>query len=45
MNNIHLSKSSYCTALQCEKILWLNKYNIAENYREVKPTSMVNLRG
>ena len=32
MNNINLSKSSYCTGLQCEKILWLNKYkpNCAE---------------
>src|SRR5690606_22414569 len=26
MNNISLSKSSYCTGIQCEKILWLNKY-------------------
>ena len=26
MNDINLSKSSYCTGLQCEKILWLNKY-------------------
>jgi len=26
MNNTELSKSSYCTGIQCEKILWLNKY-------------------
>lgn len=27
MNKIFLSKSSYCNCIQCEKILWLNKYN------------------
>ena len=26
MSNINLSKSKYCQAVQCEKILWLNKY-------------------
>ena len=26
MNNIYLSKSSYCKCVQCEKILWLSKY-------------------
>ena len=26
MNKIYLSKSSYCKCVQCEKILWLNKY-------------------
>ena len=26
MNKIHLSKSKYCQCVQCEKILWLNKY-------------------
>lgn len=26
MNNINLSKSTYCSGIQCEKILWLNKY-------------------
>lgn len=26
MNNIYLSKSSYCSAVQCRNILWLNKY-------------------
>ena len=26
MNNAYLSKSSYCSAVQCEKILWLNKF-------------------
>ena len=27
MNKIFLSKSSYCKGVQCEKILWLTKYN------------------
>ena len=26
MNNIFLSKSSYCKCVQCEKILWLSEY-------------------
>ena len=26
MNNVFLSKSSYCKCVQCEKILWLEKY-------------------
>ena len=26
MGNIHLSKSSYCSCVQCEKILWLEKF-------------------
>lgn len=26
MNNTYLSKSSYCSCVQCEKILWLNKF-------------------
>ena len=26
MGNIHLSKSSYCSCVQCEKILWLDKF-------------------
>ena len=26
MENLHLSKSKYCKAKQCNKILWLNKY-------------------
>ena len=27
MKNIHLSKSRYCKCVQCEKILWMDKYN------------------
>lgn len=26
MNNMYLSKSSYCKCVQCEKIIWLRKY-------------------
>ena len=26
MNKVNLSKSKYCQCVQCEKILWLNKY-------------------
>ena len=26
MNKIYLSKSKYCSCVQCEKILWLDKY-------------------
>ena len=26
MNNTFLSKSKYCRGVQCEKILWLEKY-------------------
>ena len=26
MNNIYLSKSKYCRCVQCQKILWLEKY-------------------
>ena len=26
MNNIYLSKSRYCKARQCKKIIWLKKY-------------------
>lgn len=26
MNKIHLSKSKYCKSVQCNKILWMDKY-------------------
>ena len=37
MTNTYLSKSSYCKCMQCEKILWLERYkddNAAENNNE-----------
>ena len=42
MNRIHLSKSRYCKFVQCEKILWLNKFkpdcSIEENNESVFET-------
>ena len=39
MDKIYLSKSRYCTCVQCEKILWLNKYKpekaVAENNESI----------
>ena len=26
MNKVNLSKSKYCKVVQCEKIIWLNRY-------------------
>lgn len=36
MNTINLSKSSYCKCVQCEKILWLNKYMPVNNENNSK---------
>ena len=41
MNNIKLSKSSFCTGLQCEKILWLNKYK-PDCGKKIDNTSVFN---
>ena len=30
MDNVHLSKSKYCRAKQCNKILWMDKYKPEE---------------
>ncbi len=30
MNNYHLSKSKYCNGIQCQKMLWLDKYKNEE---------------
>jgi len=30
MNNIYLSKSKYCKAIRCKKILWMDKYKSEE---------------
>ena len=39
MNQIFLSKSSYCKCVQCKNILWLNKYkqdsSTAENNESI----------
>lgn len=40
MNNPNLSKSTYCAGIQCEKILWLNKYK-PECASEIENTSVL----
>ena len=35
MEKVHLSKSKYCKAKQCNKILWLNKYKPGELARKL----------
>ena len=37
MNNIFLSKSSYCKCLQCLKIFWLKNYKREEAVQQVNP--------
>lgn len=39
MNETNLSKSKYCTLVQCEKILWLSKYK--PDYAEIEDNSSV----
>ena len=34
MNEVHLSKSKYCRAVQCNKMLWLDK-NMPEEKSEI----------
>lgn len=38
MNKIFLSKSRYCKCVQCEKILWLNKYKPESSQAETNET-------
>ena len=42
MNNINLSKSSYCSGVQCEKIIWLNKYKHDFSTAEINETALEN---
>ena len=44
MNTIYLSKSRYCQGVQCEKILWLNKYRPELAAGEDKETIFANGR-
>ena len=44
MSKIHLSKSKYCKCVQCEKILWMNKYKPNEAAVEDKETIFENGR-
>ena len=42
MNNIFLSKSSYCNGVQCPKIIWLKKYKPKEAVQTVNPMIFEN---
>lgn len=44
MDKIYLSKSTYCTCVQCEKILWLNKYKAENAVAENNETILENGR-
>lgn len=42
MNNIYLSKSKYCKAIQCNKILWLDKNKPEEAIQTAKDSVLEN---
>ena len=42
MNNVHLSKSKYCKAKQCQKILWMDKYKQEEKVPTAKDAVFKN---
>ena len=42
MSNIYLSKSKYCKAKQCNKILWLDKYKPEEALPKASESVMTN---
>lgn len=42
MNNVPLSKSKYCKAKQCKKILWMDKYKIEEKVQLSKDAVFKN---
>jgi len=42
MNKIYLSKSRYCKAVQCNKILWLNKYKPDVAVQRVRESVLEN---
>ena len=39
MKKIFLSKSNYCKGLQCEKILWLDKYKPECSLADIKESN------
>ena len=41
-NVIHLSKSKYCRAIQCKKILWLDKYREEEKIIKARENILNN---
>ena len=42
MNNLYLSKSRYCKAVQCKKIIWLKKYKPEYAIQKAKDTVLNN---
>lgn len=42
MNDVHLSKSRYCKAIQCQKILWMDKYKKEEKEPSAKEAVLKN---
>lgn len=42
MNNIYLSKSRYCKAVQCKKIIWLRKYKPECAIQKARDTVLEN---
>ena len=42
MNNIYLSKSRYCKAVQCKKIIWLKKYKPECAIQKARDTVLEN---
>lgn len=42
MNNVLLSKSRYCKAKQCPKILWMDKYKQEEKVEKAKDAVFKN---
>ena len=42
MNNLYLSKSRYCKAVQCKKIIWLKKYKPEHAIQKAKDTVLNN---
>ena len=42
MNNLYLSKSRYCKAVQCKKIIWLKKYKPEYAIQKAKDTILNN---
>ena len=42
MGNVYLSKSRYCKAKQCQKILWMDKYKQEEKVPSEKDAILKN---
>jgi len=42
MNRVYLSKSKYCKAIQCNKILWMDKYKPEVAVQNARDTVLEN---